>query len=175
LVPKDQDALTLPEMLDKVQAEIWTELGANPEGEVSARKPRISSWRRNLQREHLDRLIDLAVPAASSNKAITSLSLMQIKELKKKIDAVLAGGSAMDPYSAAHLTECQLRITKALDAIYIYNQPQAGGGRSGPMIFGNLVPGAAIAPAAVLEVAPAAPATSQQEVPKILEGEPKPQ
>jgi len=159
LVPKDQDALTLPEMLDKVQAEVWSELAANPEGEVSARKPRISSWRRNLQREYLDRLIDLAVPGASSNKAITSLALMQLKELKKKIDAILAGGSPMDPYSAAHLTESQLRITKALDAIYIYNQPQAGGGGLGPIIFGNVAPGQpAIEPAS----------------PKIVEGEPQP-
>ena len=30
----------------------------------------------------------------------------------------------LDPYSAAHLTEAQLRIEKALDAQYIYN---AGG------------------------------------------------
>lgn len=188
LVPKDQDALTLPEMLDKVQAEVWSELAANPEGEVSARKPRISSWRRNLQREYLDRLIDLAVPAASSNKAITSLALMQLKDLKKKLDALLAGGSAMDPYSAAHLTECQLRITKALDAIYVYNQPQAGGGGSGPIIFGNVIPGAVNGPAfqatdapkaypseAVPQVpAPAQPAL-EPSAPKIFEGEPKPQ
>jgi hypothetical protein len=104
-------------------------------------------------------LIDLAVPGASSNKAITSLALMQLKELKKKIDAILAGGSPMDPYSAAHLTESQLRITKALDAIYIYNQPQAGGGGLGPIIFGNVAPGQpAIEPAS----------------PKIVEGEPQP-
>ena len=159
LVPKDQDALTLPEMLDKVQAEVWSEMAANPEGEVTARKPRISSWRRNLQREYLDRLIDLAVPGASSNKAITSLALMQLKELKKKIDAILAGGSPMDPYSAAHLTECQLRITKALDAIYIYNQPQAGGAGRGPIIFGNV-------PAGQPAIEPASP--------KIVEGEPQP-
>jgi hypothetical protein len=62
LVPKDQDAVTLPEVLDKVQAEIWSELDAKVEGEVNARKPRISSWRRNLQREHLERLLDLAIP-----------------------------------------------------------------------------------------------------------------
>jgi hypothetical protein len=121
-----------------------------------------------LQREHLDRLIDLAVPAASSNKAITSLSLMQLKELKKKVDAVLAGGTAMDPYSAAHLTECQLRITKALDAIYIYNQPQAGGGGMGPIIFGNVVPGA------TNQVAAPAASVPSDSTPKIVEGEPAP-
>jgi hypothetical protein len=172
LVPKDQDALTLPEMLEKVQTEVWSELGANPEGEVSARKPRISSWRRNLQREYLDRLIDLAVPGTSGNKAITSLALMQLKEVKKKVDAVLAGGTPMDPYSAAHLTECQLRVTKALDAIYIYNPPQAGGGGMGPIIFGNVVPGALNAPAVQATEAPVEVPVDSAPA-KLVEGEPK--
>lgn len=114
---------------------------------------------------------------------------MQLKDLKKKIDGILAGGSAMDPYSAAHLTECQLRITKALDAIYIYNQPQAGGGGMGPIIFGNVIPGSVNGPAVQATAAPqlvsgdaAAQAPSatvqpalEQAVPKIGEGEPKPQ
>jgi len=141
LVPRDQDALTLPEMLDKVQAEVWSEVGANAEGEANARKPRISSWRRSLQREYLDRLIDLTVPGSSSNKPITSLSLMKLKELKQKIDGALANPAGLDAYSIAHLTECQLRITKAMDAIYIYNQP-SGGGAPPLMIFGQPTPGA---------------------------------
>ncbi len=66
LVPADQDAVTLPELMDKLFNEVWSELNAKAEGEVSARKPRISSWRRNLQREHLERLIDLAMPTDSN-------------------------------------------------------------------------------------------------------------
>lgn len=161
LVPKDQDALTLPEMLDKVQNEVWSELAGQAEGEVSARKPRISSWRRNLQREYLERLIDLAIPTGSNAaKPITSLALMQLKEVKRKIDTAL-GGPGLDPYSIAHLTECQTRISKAVDAIYIYNQPElsAGGGGGGFMIFNqDLVPVAPVAvPASV-------PATSDSSI-----------
>jgi len=148
LVPSDQDAVTLPEILTKVQAEIWSELDAKFEGEVSPRKPRISSLRRNLQREYLERLIDLAIPSGGSpNKAVSSLALMQLKEVKGKIDTTLAVGGGLDPYSQAHLGECQLRITKALDGIYIYNQPRASGGGSQIIILGQET-GAQAVPAA---------------------------
>ena len=178
LVPREQDALTLPEMMDKVQAEVWSELGANPEGDISVRKPRISSWRRNLQREYLDRLIDLAVPGTASNKPITSLALMQLKGLKQKVDGVLAAGAGLDPYSIAHLTECQLRITKALDAIYVFNQ---GGGGDAPrsFIFGQLIQDAK-APAAVTDSAsaevnfPVAPVELVPVVPVPATEEPRP-
>jgi hypothetical protein len=138
LVPNDQDAVTLPELMSKLQGEIWSELEGKFEGEVSPRKPRISSWRRNLQREYLERLIDLAIPAGgSSNKAVTALALMQLKEVKGKIDTALAIGGGLDPYSQAHLGECQVRITKAIDAIYVYNQPQSFGGGSQFIILGK--------------------------------------
>ena len=130
LVPADQDAVTLPELMDKLYAEIWSELDAKPEGEVSSRKPRISSWRRNLQREYLERLIDLAMPTDSIavTKPVTALSLMQLKELKRKLDATLEGRNSLDPYSLSHLGECQTRIVKAIDAIYVYNMPSSFGG-----------------------------------------------
>ena len=140
LVPADQDAVTLPELMDKLYAEIWSELDAKPEGEVTARKPRISSWRRNLQREHLERLIDLAIPTDSNavTKPVTALALMQLKELKRKLDATLEGRNSLDPYSLAHLGEAQTRIVKAIDAIYVYNMPSNFGGGGGSFfLFGQ--------------------------------------
>jgi hypothetical protein len=136
LVPSDQDAITLPELMNRLQAEIWSELDGKFEGEVSPRKPRISSWRRNLQREYLARLIDLAIPqGGSGNKAVSSLALQQLKEVKGKIDTALAVGGGLDPYSQAHLSESQLRISKAVDAIYVYNQPSAGAGMGPSILF----------------------------------------
>ena len=140
LVPQDQDAMTLPELMDKIFNEVWSELSAKPEGEVSSRKPRISSWRRNLQREHLERLIDLGLPNDSNavTKPVTSLALMQLRDLKRKIDATLEGRNALDPYSLAHLGEAQQRIAKAIDAIYVYNMPTSfGGGGTQTIIFGQ--------------------------------------
>ncbi len=43
LVAADQEALVLPEVMETLLKEIWSELDNKPEGEVSARKPRISS------------------------------------------------------------------------------------------------------------------------------------
>ncbi len=133
LVPQDQDALTLPELMDKLFAEIWSELDAKPEGEVSPRKPRITSLRRNLQREHVERLIDLAIPTGSTavSKPISSLALLQLKELKRKIDSTIETKSGLDAYSIAHLSESQQRIAKAVDAIYVYNMPSNFGGGGG--------------------------------------------
>ncbi len=157
LVPSDQDAVTLPEMMTKLQTEIWSELETKFEGEVSARKPRISSWRRNLQREHLERLIDLAIPSSGdSNNAVSSLALMQLKEIKGKLDTALAIGGGLDPYSQAHLAECQQRITKALDAIYVYNQPQMSGGLPSIFMLGKEPDqdGTPVAPMPVVPVTP---------------------
>ncbi|HUP78544.1 MAG TPA: zinc-dependent metalloprotease [Pirellula sp.] len=137
LVPADQDAVTLPELMDKLYAEIWSELDTKPEGEISSRKPRISSWRRNLQREHLERLIDLAMPTDSNavTKPVTALALMQLKELKRKLDATLEGRNSLDSYTLSHLGECQTRIVKAIDAIYVYNMPSSFGGGGGMFII----------------------------------------
>ncbi len=137
-VPADQDALTLPELLDTVNKEVWSELDAAPAGPVSARKPRISSFRRNLQREHVERLIDLTMPnsgRSASSKPISTIALMQLKTLKTKLESVLKSGQEMDPYSIAHITEVDSRIGKALNAEYVFNMPQSFGGGGAPMII----------------------------------------
>lgn len=133
--PADKDAFSLPELLDSVTSEIWSELDGDADGEYSARKPMISSLRRNLQREHLERLIDLTLPGSGSTaayKAISNLCIMELSELKDDIDAVMA--DSLDPYSKAHLYEASQRIEKALDADYVYNQ-SSGGGSSLPFLI----------------------------------------
>jgi len=130
-VPADQDCLTLPEMLDTVSKSIWTELDAKTEGEYNARKPLISSLRRSLQREHVERLIDLTLPGGSSGAAglaISSLSAEQLRGIVKKIEAAQsASADKHDPYTTAHLSQVKERITKALDADYILNPGKSGG------------------------------------------------
>jgi hypothetical protein len=63
---------------------------------------------------------------------VTSLALMQLRDLKRKIDATLEGRNALDPYSIAHLGESQQRVSKAIDAIYVYNMPSSFGGGGFP-------------------------------------------
>ena len=85
-------------------------------------------------------MIDLAIPSDSNavTKPVTALALMQLKELKRKLDATLEGRNSLDPYSLAHLGECQTRIVKAIDAIYVYNMPSSfGGGGIQSFFFGQ--------------------------------------
>jgi Met-zincin len=125
-VPENEDAFTLPELLDSVTNEIWSELSKKVDRKYNARQPMTSSLRRNLQREHLERLIDLTLPKngnSAAYKAISNLCMMQLTDLKEKIATTLKDSDeSLDPYTKAHLREAQQRISKALDADYIYNQ-----------------------------------------------------
>lgn len=129
-VPEKQDALTLPEVMAEIRTAIWTE-AANPKaGKYSARKPMISSLRRNLQREHLKRLIDLTMPKAITNEAgkpIANIARLELRKIRTATDKALKT-KGIDPYTEAHLTEVSEQVKKALDARYIYNAPNAGGG-----------------------------------------------
>ena len=140
-VPADQEAFTLPELLASISGEIWSELKGDLDKEYSARSPMISSLRRNLQREHLERLIDLTLPGSGSSaayKAISNLCIMELLDLKKSIDRDLeAGDKTLDAYSKAHLYEASQRISKALDADYIYNQATQSGFGGSVIILGK--------------------------------------
>jgi len=130
-IPEGEDALTLPELLSTVSDEVWSELDQNTQGEYSARKPLISSLRRNLQREHLQRLIDLTLPGngnSAASRAISMLSAVQLQNVLEKIDAAQSTtADQYDDYTMAHLAQTHKRIEKALDADYILN-PSRGGG-----------------------------------------------
>ncbi len=140
-VPADQDALTLPELLSSISDEIWSELDEQTDKEYSARSPMISSLRRNLQREHLERLVDLTMPGTGSSaayKAISNLCVLQLKDLKAQMDHVLDTlGDKLDPYTRAHLYEASHRIEKALDAEFVYNQAPPMGGNVPFLILGQ--------------------------------------
>lgn len=122
-VPAKQDALTLPELMAEVRKAIWTELDGKKDGKYSARSPMISSLRRNLQREHLKRLIDLTMPKAITNEAgkpIANIARQELRAIRDKTAGAIKT-KGIDPYSLAHLTEVQEQVKKALDARYIYN------------------------------------------------------
>ncbi|MCA9132949.1 MAG: zinc-dependent metalloprotease, partial [Planctomycetales bacterium] len=142
-IPAEQDAFSLPELLASISSEIWSELDEESDEKFSSRAPMISSLRRNLQREHLERLIDLTLPGngtSAAYKAISNLCIMELRELKDKIDEVLeAGDETLDAYSKAHLYEAGQRIGKALDADYIYNQAAPATLNFSSLFFGQEV------------------------------------
>jgi hypothetical protein len=117
------DAVTLPELLDAVYSATWGELSERNGGEHSARSPLVSSLRRSLQREHLDRLIDIengqyGWSSASSN-ALSNLVSMQLRQLNGQVERALRGADRLDPYTRAHLEDAKARIDKALESAYI--------------------------------------------------------
>ncbi len=124
-VPSDEDAFTLPEIIFGVTDAAWSELDEDFNGTYTARKPMISSLRRNLQREQMERLIDLSMTDSgfgSAAKPISNLSIYKLRDLQEKIEGTLDRAEhRLDPYSLAHLAEAKVRIAKALDAQYIYN------------------------------------------------------
>jgi len=126
IVDPDEDALTLHEVVTTVTDSVWEELGGDITRRYSVRDPMISSMRRNLQAEHIDRLIDLSMPGGmfgAAARPISNLSRMALKDLHEQIGKLLDGASAnrIDPYSRAHLMEISQKIEKALDASFIYN------------------------------------------------------
>jgi hypothetical protein len=125
LVPADEDAVTLPELLEVLTKAIWSELDQKPDKKYTARKPMISSLRRNLQREHLERLIDLSKSdsrSTAAHKPISNLVLEQLRQIKQsKIDPVLTTyDENLDPYTRAHLKDASMQVKKALEAQYVY-------------------------------------------------------
>jgi ribosomal protein L12E/L44/L45/RPP1/RPP2 len=130
--PAGEDAVTLPEVLGAISSAAWKEIEENPGKRFTAREPMISSLRRNLQREHVERLIDLAFPdgiTGAAGKPVATLAVAELRTLKDRLATITdKGKDRLDPYSMAHLSEIRLRIEKALDAQYIYNTDKIGGG-----------------------------------------------
>jgi hypothetical protein len=118
------DVVTLPELLETIKQAVWTELDQPAGAKHDARNPMISSLRRNLQREHLERLIDLTrsdILGSAVYKPICTLVVEQLRQLKAKIDPVLdTYKDSFDPYTLAHLKDASVQIQKALDAHYVY-------------------------------------------------------
>ncbi len=129
-VPADEDAFTLVELLNTVTESVWSELDDLPNGDFSEREPAISSLRRNLQTEYLERLFDLANEEKSSiaaMKPISDLAKMTLKDLNKKLEGAV-NEDGLDAYTRSHLMDSQERIQKWIDSLYVMNNDSGGGG-----------------------------------------------
>ena len=117
--PDGEDALTVPEVFAAIRGKVWDLPGAS--GSFTNRAPMISTLDRNLQSEHLHRMIDLATgmywPGASG-RVLQSLARQELLAIKD-IVAPYAGSSGVDDYTSAHLRDVNERIDRALDASYM--------------------------------------------------------
>lgn len=116
------EVFSLPELIKTVNDAAWKELDTTPKTNYTVKKPMISSLRRSLQREHVNRMIDLSMMRRGNpaSDAIADLSKMELKKLDGKIVKMLKGyESKMDDYTKAHLSDVQDLIQKALKALYV--------------------------------------------------------
>jgi hypothetical protein len=116
--PEDGPVFTLAEHLGTLTDAIWSEL--DDEGRRgTARKPYINGFRRNLQRIHLDMLMNLVLtePDGSVPADANAIARFCVSRLSAKIGKSIESGE-LDVTSLAHLTDVKNRIDKALDAEY---------------------------------------------------------
>ncbi|HEY3243021.1 MAG TPA: zinc-dependent metalloprotease [Phycisphaerae bacterium] len=123
-VPADQDTVTVPEIVTRTTAAIWSELKEQPNGKTfTNRQPYISSIRRSLQRQHLSMLLNLAVQEPDRRLMpadVHAVARQTLKGLSDQLGLVVSrSGAGLDDFCRAHLDECKTRIDKALDAQFI--------------------------------------------------------
>ena len=117
------DALTLAELITSVTDAAWRECAQSKKGTYTTRSPMISGFRRNLQQEHVQRLVDLALLRNARSSSLRTVGTLAAQELRR-IDTMVAGvaNGNLDPYTQAHLADIQTRIAKAQEAIYTIQQ-----------------------------------------------------
>jgi hypothetical protein len=115
----DENALTLPELLDAIMAAVYIELDEEPDGAYSNRNPMISSMRRNLQSLTVDRLIALGDDDRRMPRPVRTLALHHLRQLDQMLEDRLEANGDLDIYTQAHLEDMHERISRALDTVYI--------------------------------------------------------
>jgi hypothetical protein len=106
----NETPFTMAELFNGLDHAIWSELDS---GAI-----KISSLRRNLQREHLKSLIRLTLRQGQTAvpEDGTTLARASLTSLQTRIHDVLSAGKITDSTSNAHLQETDDRITSALQA-----------------------------------------------------------
>jgi hypothetical protein len=100
-------SLHLSELYQRLDAAIWSELGRNSD---------ISAVRRELQKEHIQRLSNLLLlPNALSRADARSLLRMNAQNLLQKLKAT-SRNATLNPETQAHLQDSAQTLTQALSA-----------------------------------------------------------
>jgi len=123
-VPSDQDAFTTAEMIESLTDSIFSELDSLEEGgDYSVRQPAISSLRRNLQRDYLQRLSSLAMGNSYAPADCQTIAYAEMYDLHEKLQDLNEKDLDLDAYTRAHLLETTRRIEKVLEAELTLSRP----------------------------------------------------
>lgn len=99
-----EDLLTAMELFQTIRSSVWSELRTGDP---------IQALRRDLQRTHLEILVNLAL-SSSSNGDVRMLAWNDLKTLKGLLGRYRA--KSKDAYTTMHLADVATRIQRALDA-----------------------------------------------------------
>jgi hypothetical protein len=126
----DAEVYTLSEHLKGLTNSIWSELD-DTHREGTDRKAFINSFRRNLQRNHLEMLMNLVLtdPDGTVPADANAIARNCVARLSDKIGKTLKSAK-LDDTSEAHLIDVKKRIDKALEAQY-----SIGGMRMSDLMF----------------------------------------
>lgn len=114
-MPRGQQPYTVAELFETVTDAIWSELGT---GAAATRD--VGSFRRNLQRAHVEQLTGKLMGARRGFGAppedARSLARWELDRLSTRIGQVLQSAGGLDVETRAHLAESKARIDRALEA-----------------------------------------------------------
>ncbi len=115
------ELFTMAELVTTVTDRAWSE--CNPTSGSSGSDIKISSFRRNLQREHAERLIQLMLLDGMSSPSLRTIATLATAELIR-VDSMCERSLDRNPdiYTTAHLNDIRTRISRSLDAAYVIEQ-----------------------------------------------------
>ncbi len=111
------DTLTVRELFTKVTSSVWSE--------VDSAKP-VTMLRRNLQRQHLDRLVSMVLDKDGTPAEAKTLAWAHLQALKSKLST--ASKKVAHESTRLHWQESLMRIDRALGAKETVGASGGGGG-----------------------------------------------
>ncbi|TVQ63717.1 MAG: DUF5117 domain-containing protein [Phycisphaerales bacterium] len=125
-VDPDSDALTAPELYARLTGAIWSEFENRPARDARRHtnlRPKVNAVRRNLQREHVEQLVDMGyrVPpsvATPAYRQLQTLAVHELRQIRDRIGPWLEGNAAanLDDYTRIHTAELARLIDATLEA-----------------------------------------------------------
>ena len=109
----ERNALTMAELFDTLQGVIWSEAQSN--------RP-VSALRRQLQRAHLQTLVDMLTKNTGAPDDAKMLARYHLRQLREQLAKQLP--RVQDTYTRAHYSEAVDMIDKALNAQYMLGMPE---------------------------------------------------
>ena len=114
MIPADQDAFTVAELMERLTLIIFSEVQTAGPGEYTNRNPAISSLRRSLQSALLTRMTELLEDEQDVPSDCQAVVSWQLRRLSADIEQLQGKQLNLDTYTIAHLDELSRRIDRAI-------------------------------------------------------------